>query len=138
MGYKFKTSAARSELMQKIKSKDTVPELLFAKALRHAKIRYTRKSSQVVGKPDFILASRKVAIFIDGEFWHGFKWRDKKPKIKGNRAYWIPKIERNIARDRKNNRALKADGWAVVRFWERQLRKDVAKCIQKIKQILEN
>ncbi|MCG2712533.1 MAG: very short patch repair endonuclease, partial [Candidatus Omnitrophica bacterium] len=70
---------------------------------------------------------------VDGEFWHGYKWKDKKEKIKANREYWIPKIERTIKRDKQNNRKLKKEGWKVLRFWQQQLKKDMPKAIEKIK-----
>ena len=87
-------------------------------------------------KPDIILTKYKIAIFIDGEFWHGYRWEEKKKKLKANRGYWIPKIEKNILRDRQNNRKLKKAGWKVVRFWEHQINKDTEKCLQKIKKIM--
>ena len=87
-------------------------------------------------KPDIILNKYKIVIFIDGEFWHGYHWEEKKKKLKANRGYWIPKIEKNILRDRQNNRKLKKAGWKVVRFWEHQINKDTEKCLQKIKKIM--
>lgn len=121
--------------MKKIKSGGTKPERELKKSLRKYNIKYTSKISKLEEKPDIILKKKKVAIYIDGEFWHGYNWKDKKKKIKSNRDYWIPKIDRNIKRDRKNNRSLRKKGWKVLRFWQHQIQKDVDRCIQKIKQV---
>ena len=135
MAYKFRVSAERSNLMRKIKSDKTTPEILLQRALRKEKIKFKKHCSMLAGKPDVVLVDKKIAIFVDGEFWHGYRWEEKKKKIKNNRAYWIPKIERNIARDRQNNKKLKKLGWQVIRFWQHQIIEDVQKCIQKIKKI---
>jgi DNA mismatch endonuclease (patch repair protein) len=136
MTYKFKVSAKRSDLMRKIRSDKTTPEILLQKALRKENIKFKKNCAAAVGKPDIALINKKIAIFVDGEFWHGYHWKKKKQKIKNNRSYWIPKIERNIARDKKNNRELKKAGWRVIRFWQHQVIKDLRKCIQKIKKSL--
>ena len=128
MAYKFKTTKERSSLMSKIRSNNTKPELVFRKKLWGNGIRFSRKVSNLQEKPDIVLNKYKIAIFIDGEFWHGYHWEEKKKKLKANREYWIPKIERNILRDRKNTRKLRKDGWRVVRFWGHQINKDTEKC----------
>lgn len=132
MAYKFKTTKQRSLLMQKIKSKKTKPEIILQKFLRKKGFKFTINYSNLPGNPDIVLLSKKIAIFVDGEFWHGYRWKEKKKKINSNRAYWIPKIERTIARDRQNNKKLKKAGWRVIRLWEHQIIKDLTKCIQKI------
>lgn len=137
MVYKFKVSAERSDLMRKIRSERTTPEVLLQKTLRKAKIKFRKNCSALAGKPDIVLLAKKIAVFVDGEFWHGYRWQQKKKKIKDNRGYWIPKIERNIARDRKHNRKLKNSGWQVIRFWQQQVIKDLPGCIQKIKKSLK-
>lgn len=134
--FKFVTSPQRSSLMRKIKSKNTSPELNFVKALRQQKIKYSRSNQKIAGKPDIVLKAKKIAIFIDGAFWHGFDWRKKKLKIKANRAYWIPKIEKNILRDKKNNKALREAGWIVVRFWEDDIKANLPMCLKKLKKIM--
>ncbi|MBL7131338.1 MAG: very short patch repair endonuclease [Candidatus Omnitrophica bacterium] len=136
MAYKFKVSAKRSDLMRKIRSDKTTPEILLQKALRKEKIKFRKNCTTIAGKPDIVLIKKKIAVFVDGEFWHGYRWKQKKKKIKDNRDYWIPKIERNIVRDRKHNRKLKNSGWQVIRFWQQQVIKDLPKCIQKIKKSL--
>lgn len=123
--------------MRKIKSDKTTPEILLQKALRKEKIKFKKNCVAITGKPDIAFIDKKIVVFIDGEFWHGYRWEQKKKKIKDNRDYWIPKIERNIVRDKRNNRQLKRSGWQVIRFWQRQIIKDLPKCIQKIKKNLK-
>ena len=136
MEYKFKTTKERSRLMSKIRSIETSPEIILRKALWSEGIRYRKNYKKISGNPDIAIVNKKIAIFVDGEFWHGYKWKDKRKKIKANRAYWIPKIERNILRDRKNTKKLRKEGWVVIRFWEQRLKKDLIKCLEKIKKEL--
>jgi DNA mismatch endonuclease (patch repair protein) len=128
----FYTTRERSTIMSRIKGKNTKPELLFRKALSKVRLRYRINSPRLPGKPDLSNKSLKYAVFIDGEFWHGYKWEEKKLKIKSNRSFWIPKIERNIQRDRANNQRLEEMGFRVFRFWEHQVLKDIDNCVSKI------
>ena len=81
----------------------------------------------------------KIAIFVDGEFWHGYNWQDKKKKINSNKAFWIPKIERNMQRDFQNNQKLEEMDFKVLRFWANDLKKDLGIYIdQVVKYITEN
>ena len=80
---------------------------------------------------------KKIAVFCDSEFWHGYDWENKQNEIKTRREFWIPKIERNMARDREVNETLEADGWIVLRFWGKEIKKDVSACAEKIEQALE-
>jgi len=133
--YRFVTSKQRSELMSKIRSNNTKPELLLRNKLWGQGFRFSRKISILPGRPDIVLDKHRIVVFIDGEFWHGYKWREKKKKIKANRPYWVPKIERNILRDKRNSQKLRKAGWKVIRFWEHQITKDLLKCIKKIKEL---
>ncbi|OGS27664.1 MAG: hypothetical protein A2297_08765 [Elusimicrobia bacterium RIFOXYB2_FULL_48_7] len=135
MVYKFHTSAFRSSLMQKIKSEKTKPEIILRNALRKANIRFKGYGHPLPGKPDIVLLKKKLVVFIDGEFWHGYKWKNKKNRIKAHRGYWIPKIERTIKRDKQNNLKLRRLGWQVLRFWGQEIKGDLQKCIKKIKTI---
>lgn len=121
--YTFDTTEERSNIMKKIKSKDTDPEIMLAKELWKRGIRYRRNYTSLPGKPDIAITKYKIVIFVDGEFWHGYNWEDKKERIKANRDYWIRKIEKNIERDKQNNIKLERCGWAVLRFWEHTLKK---------------
>ncbi len=137
MAYRFKTSAVRSNLMRKIRSDKTSPEILLQKLLRSKCIKFKKCDRDLPGKPDIVILNKKLAIFIDGEFWHGYRWQEKKKKIRANREYWIPKIEKNILRDKQSNKKLKKMGWKVLRFWQQQIIKDPLKCLKKIKVALK-
>jgi len=130
--YKFNTTPHRSALMKKIKSTNTMPETLLSKLLWARGIRYRKNYKKLVGNPDIAITTKKIAIFIDGEFWHGYNWEEKKPKIKDNRDYWIPKIERTIKRDKETNEKLKELGWTVLRFWEKEITNNIDEIVNKI------
>lgn len=128
----FYTTPERSKIMGKIRGKNTKPELAFRKALYKAGYRYRIDYKKLIGKPDIVLKKYKTVIFIDGEYWHGYNWEERKQKIKTNREFWIPKIERNIQRDQEVNQALKNQGYTVFRFWERSIKKDLEHCLAKV------
>lgn len=137
MKFDLTTTPERSQLMKKIKGKNTKPEILFSKRLWKDGIRYRKNYSKICGHPDIAIVKYKIAIFIDGEFWHGFQWSDKKARIKSNREYWIPKIEKNMERDKLCNDALAAEGWTVFRFWEREVYKNIDGCIETITNFID-
>ena len=120
----------RSEIMSKIKSKDTKIEVEFRKAIWQAGFRYRKNPKGYFGKPDLVLKKYKTVIFIDSCFWHGCKKHCRIPATRKN--YWIPKIERNKQRDKEVNRHYKKIGWKIIRVWEhninneKQLKKTVA------------
>lgn len=126
----FETSIERSQLMRKIKSKNTKAELILRKKLWHLGYRYRLNVASLPGKPDIVLKQKGLVIFVDGEFWHGYNWRKKKPKIKANKDYWIKKIERNMQRDKLNDAALRDLGYSVLHLWEHQIKKDIDACIK--------
>jgi DNA mismatch endonuclease (patch repair protein) len=132
----FVTTIERSLLMSKIKSKNTKCEVLMRKALWAMGIRYRKNNQALPGKPDITILKYKIIIFIDGEFWHGYNWPQKKCTIKTNRDFWIPKIERTMQRDAANNIKLQELGYRVFRFWEKQVTKDTVKCISEIMQYI--
>jgi DNA mismatch endonuclease (patch repair protein) len=125
----FYTSKVRSGVMKKIKARNTKPELLLRKALWAKGFRYRINSNLVPGKPDILLTKQRIAIFVDGEFWHGRNWVEKKEKIKSNRRFWIPKIERNMQRDEEVNQQLEDLGWTVIRFWDQFVLKELNSCL---------
>ncbi|WBV52839.1 very short patch repair endonuclease [Chryseobacterium gambrini] len=135
--FNFNTTAERSKNMSKIRSKNTQPEILLRKALWSEGIRYRLNLAKLPGKPDIVINKFKLAIFVDGSFWHGYKWDEKKIKIKSNKEYWLNKIERNIERDNENNIALQKAGYTVLRFWDHQVKKDISTCISIIKNFIE-
>lgn len=138
MSYEFKTTDERSELMKKIHSTETKAEIALRKALWCQGIRYRKNYVKLPGKPDIAITSMKIAIFVDGEFWHGYNWAEKKQRIKPNRDYWIPKIEKTIARDEKNNIAIENMGWQVLRFWENDVKRHLQKCIDTVLMIVNS
>ena len=113
----FSTNQQRSDLMRKIRSTNTKPELTLRKLLWANGYRFRINYKSLPGSPDIVFTKYKVVVFIDGEFWHGHKWEEKKLKLKSNTAFWIPKIERNISRDLRNNEDLERLGYTVLRFW---------------------
>lgn len=125
--------SSRSRNMSAIKSKNTKPEILLRKILRELGLHYRLHYKKLPGRPDIVLPKYKIAIFCDGDFWHGRRWKQRKEKGFNVRPdYWISKIERNIARDKRNNRELKKLGWKVLRFWASDINKKSNKVIQKI------
>lgn len=128
----FYTTKKRSKIMGKIKGKNSKPELLFRKALWAKGIRYRINNKTLPGKPDISIKKYKLAIFIDGEFWHGYNWDERKNTIKSNRRFWIPKIERNLQRDKEVNQALQDMGYTVFRFWAKDLKTELGKCINDV------
>jgi len=133
----FYTTPERSKIMGKIRGKNTKPELAFRKALWAAGYRYRIDSRKLIGRPDIVLNKYKTIVFIDGEFWHGQNWKERKQKIKSNRDFWIAKIERNKQRDQEVNRELNRLGYKVFRFWENQVKKELDTCLQKVISHLE-
>jgi len=109
----------RSEIMSRIRAKDTGIEKIVFSFLRKKKISFRKHYSKIAGKPDIALPSKKIAVFINGDFWHGYrfkKWANRIPK-----KYWKEKIESNMARDRKNYRLLKKSGWKLLKVWGHEI-----------------
>lgn len=133
---KFETTAERSRLMSKIRSTNTQPELLLRKELWKMGYRYRLNVASLKGKPDIVFNKYKIVVFVDGEFWHGHNWEQKKLKIKANPQYWVKKIERNMERDRENKTTLSALGYTVIRFWGGDILKDVAGCAARVVSVI--
>lgn len=126
--------------MARIRCKDTKPELVFRKALWAAGLRGYRKNyKHALGTPDVAFARYKLAVFADGGFWHGkdFEKRGARLAAGNNGAYWAAKIRRNMERDREVDAALRAAGWAVLRFWNDEILKDPGKCVRIVAKKLE-
>lgn len=126
------TPEQRRKNMQAIRSKDTSIELALRKALWHEGVRYRKNYKGITGKPDIVITKHKIAVFCDSNYWHGYDWENRHQRIKSNRDYWIPKIERNMERDREVTAKLEADGWTVLRFWEWQIRKHLDECVRTV------
>ena len=126
------TREQRRKNMQANKGKGTKLEIKFGKLLWGAGVRYRKNDNAVFGKPDFVVRKQKIAIFCDGEFWHGKDWKKQKKDIKSNRQFWYNKIEHNINRDKEVNATLRRQGWVVLRFWETDIEKNINYCIDQI------
>ena len=124
--------------MSRIKGKDTSIELILRKALWKNGYRYRKNFRELPGCPDIVLTKYKIAIFCDSEFFHGKDWDSLQEKLrKGkNPDYWIPKIERNIARDKEKDLSLEAHGWKVVHFWGDDIKKNIDECIKTIEELV--
>lgn len=123
--------------MQANKSSGTQPELLLAKTLFARGHRYRKNNKTIFGKPDLTFKKIKLAIFVDGEFWHGRNWEERKFDHKSNQEFWINKIERNIERDKEVNQTLKSQGWRVLRFWDKEIEKNLIFCILQIEKAIK-
>ena len=132
-------SAAASRVGAGNRRQDTTPEILLRKALWADGFRYRLHPRTLPGRPDLIISSCSVAIFCDGDFWHGRDWQNRKKKLADgwNAEYWVAKIERNRARDRVVTSALRRLGWRVIRVWEGEVRRDPARVATKILKLIQ-
>lgn len=124
------TKEQRKKNMQHIRSRDTEPERKVMTELRRRKIYFAKYAGTIIGKPDIVFRRKKVAVFIDSDFWHGHPKRGVLPK--SNRKYWLEKLRQNQARDQLVNRELKRQGWKVIRIWEHDVEHRFEKCLRKI------
>ena len=133
------TSEKIHKNMSHIKGKDTSIEKILRKELWLNGYRYRKNYKGLPGRPDISLTKYKIAIFCDSEFFHGKDWQILREKLKNgkNPDYWIPKIERNIERDKRNDHSLKAMGWTVVHFWGNEIKKNTGNCVLQIEEALK-
>lgn len=129
---KFHTTPEVSRRMSRVRLKRGVAETMLAKRLWHKGCRYRLNDRRLPGSPDIAIGRYKLAIFVDGEFWHGYDWEARKLRLRANREYWIEKIEENMARDRLNDQLLQARGWTALHFWEREVKRDPDACVDQI------
>ena len=122
------TPEKRSWVMSQIRGKDTKIELRMRKMLADSGYRF-EMHPQMYGNPDFAHKRKRIAIFCDGDFWHGYRYNQKKRLAK---KFWRDKIENNMRRDRRYTRKLRRDGWSVLRLWEHDIEKNPEKCMRKI------
>lgn len=130
------TKEQRRKNMQANKSTGTKPELLLAKTLFARGHRYRKNNKTVFGKPDLTFKKIKLAIFVDGEFWHGKDWFERKKDHKTNQEFWNKKIERNIERDKEVNEELTKQGWTILRFWGKDIEKKLLSCTLQIETVI--
>ena len=122
------TPEQRRKNMQAVKNKDSQIELLLRNELWTRGLRYRKNVSRIYGKPDIVFIGKKVAVFCDSEFWHGYNWEERKKDFKSHQEFWIPKIERNMERDAEVTAFLESEGWTVIRFWGNEIKKNTAQC----------
>lgn len=128
----------RRKAMQHIRSKDTSIEIKLRHALWHEGIRYRKNYDKLPGRPDIAITKYQIAIFCDGEFFHGKDWDSLQQKVlKGtNSTYWYGKIKRNIERDQEVNRTLYGQGWTVLRFWGNDILKHTDECVRTVEEAI--
>ncbi len=124
--------------MSHIKGKDTKIEIILRRALWARGYRYRKNYKELPGRPDIVLTKYRIAIFCDGEFFHGWDWNEQKQKVEkgANPDYWVKKIERNKDRDLENDILLREQGWTVLRFWGKDIINDVEGCIKIIEETI--
>ena len=132
-----KTKEQISYNMSRVKNKDSAIELALRKELWSRGIRYRKNVTSVFGKPDIVFIGKKIAVFCDSEFWHGYDWENRKSDIKSHQEFWIPKTERTIQRDREVTERLQSEGWIVLRFWGKEIKKNVSECADIIQKAWE-
>lgn len=132
------TPEQRRKNMQHIKANDTKIEILLRKALREKGYYYRKNCRELPGKPDIVLTKYKIAIFCDGEFFHGKDWEVLKPRLEksNNSEFWIEKISRNVEHDEEINKKLLFMGWTVIRFWGDQIKKNTDECVRVIEETI--
>ena len=125
------------KIMSAVKRKDTEPELILRKALWHNGLRYRKNYRKLPGTPDVVFIKKKIAVFCDGDYWHGHNWAIRGlPSLEAELSrysdFWRKKILENVSRDQRVNAQLEEMGWHVIRFWESEIRADVDACVKKV------
>lgn len=130
--------------MAAVRSKNTGPEAILKRALRASGLKFRSHPENVLGRPDLVFPRKKVAVFVDGDFWHGRQWRlrglsslEKQFSRSKNRSYWIRKIKNNIKRDKRTTRYLRRLGWHVMRVWESDLKSDPRRLVSRVTRALK-
>lgn len=122
--------------MSRVRLKGGRAEAMLAKALWRRGYRYRKNDRRLPGSPDIAISRYQIAVFVDGEFWHGKDWETRKDRLKRNREYWIEKIEENMARDLRNDRLLLQSGWIPIHFWEKEVLKSLPDCVAQIEETI--
>lgn len=132
------TPEQRKRNMRAIKSKNTKSECIFRKALWSMGYRYRKNYKKLIGKPDIVFVGKKVAVFCDGEFWHGYNYQKNTDVTDVNKEYWNKKIIKNMERDIEVTKKLQSQGWTVLRFWSKQVLKDLNSCVYSVITVLDS
>ncbi|WP_169736832.1 very short patch repair endonuclease [Pseudonocardia spinosispora] len=135
--------AVTSRMMSRVRNKDSKAELALRRALHAAGVRYRLHAPDVTGRPDIVIRSRRLAVFVDGDLWHGNpdevrrRGRESLAELFPSRTeWWVAKIERTMARDREVTDTLRAEGWTVIRLWEHDVLRDPASCADAVRREL--
>ena len=134
----YDTTPEIRKRMGKVKLKNGDAEKLLAKELWKKGFRYRKNYRGLPGSPDIALTKYRIAIFIDGEFWHGKDFEQRKNKLKNNKDYWIEKIQENIDRDLRNDKLLRQMDWYPIHFWSNDVIKYCNQCIDEIIYTIED
>ena len=135
---KLLTTPEISKRMANVHMKESKAETALAKELWKRGLRYRKNYRKLPGSPDIAILKYRIAVFVDGEFWHGKDWDKKKNQLETNREYWKEKIEENIARDKRNDSLLIEIGWMPIHFWEKEVNKSLQACVDSIMGVIEN
>ena len=138
MPSKKRSSISRSENMSRIRATENSVEILLRQKLFSKGYRYRKNDKSVFGKPDIVFKSKKVAIFCDSKFWHGVEYLKEGKLPATNTAFWKEKLTKNVERDKLVNKTLRKQGWTILRFYDKDIRKNVSKCVDKIEKTLKN
>ncbi|MCD7804818.1 MAG: DNA mismatch endonuclease Vsr [Oscillospiraceae bacterium] len=128
-----KTKEQISYNMSRVRnSRTTIENVLCDELIKRGVTTFSRNDNSVYGKPDIVFRARKIAVFCDGDFWHGYDWENAKAEIKSNRDFWVNKIEKTMLRDAMVNKKLQESGWTVLRFWGHEIKKELDFCVSTI------
>ena len=130
------TPKQRHKNMKAVKNKDSKIEILLRKELWKRGLRYRKNVNSVFGKPDIMFKTKKIAVFCDSEFWHGYNWEERKKDFKSHQEFWLPKIERNMERDKEVTAKLESEGWVVLRFWGNEIKENTKHCADVIEKVV--
>ena len=133
---KLSTTPEISKRMANVHLKASKAETDLAKELWRRGLRYRKNYRKLPGSPDIAILKHKIAVSVDGEFWHGKDWEARKMRLKRNREYWIEKIEENMARDLRDDQLLMQAGWVPIHFWEKEVIKDLSTCVATIEEVI--
>lgn len=133
---KLNTTQEVSKRMKALSTKKSKVESVLAKALWKRGYRYRLNYKKLPGTPDIVLVKYRIAIFVDGEFWHGKDFNVNKEKLRNNKSYWIEKIEENIQRDIKNDNLLRQMDWIPLHFWSNDVKKYLNYCLDEVEDVI--
>ena len=132
----YDTTPEIRKRMSKVQLKGGKAETVLAKLLWSLGFRYRKNYKKLPGSPDIAILKYQIAIFVDGEFWHGKEWKTRKARLRHNREYWIEKIEEDVARDDRVDGELQNLGWIPIHFWEKDVLKTPDKCVSEVIELI--